>query len=147
MKIILQIGINPGLFAAYKGHHYAGPGNHFWKCLYLSGLTHEQMNAEEDYKLLDFGIGFTNMVERATKGSADLTRKEIKEGCRLLQDKLRRFRPKIAVFNGKLIFEVFSGKKDFNFGRQPECIEGTNTVSLRFFPIFFYAQQTIEFDI
>lgn len=87
------------------------------------------MSAEEDYKLLDFGIGFTNMVQRATKGSADLTRKEIKEGSRLLQDKLKQFRPKIAVFNGKLIFEVFSGKKDFNFGRQPECIEGTNTVS------------------
>ncbi|GAB0092102.1 hypothetical protein DMENIID0001_070670 [Sergentomyia squamirostris] len=124
---IIIIGINPGLFAAYKGHHYAGPGNHLWKCLYLSGLTHQQMAAEEDYKLLKFGIGFTNMVERATKGSADLTRKEIKEGCRVLLDKLRRFRPKIAVFNGKLIFEVFSGKKDFSFGRQPDCIEGTNT--------------------
>ncbi|XP_059609742.1 uncharacterized protein LOC132257057 isoform X2 [Phlebotomus argentipes] len=124
---IIIIGINPGLFAAYKGHHYAGPGNHFWKCLYLSGLTHEQMTAEEDYKLLKFGIGFTNMVQRATKGSADLTRKEIKEGSHILMDKLKRFRPKIAVFNGKLIFEVFSGKKDFNFGRQPECIEGTNT--------------------
>lgn len=47
-----QIGINPGLFAAYKGHHYAGPGNHFWKCLYLSGLTPQQMSADEDYKLL-----------------------------------------------------------------------------------------------
>ncbi|XP_055921984.1 uncharacterized protein LOC129953165 [Eupeodes corollae] len=124
---IIIIGINPGLFAAYKGHHYAGPGNHFWKCLYLSGLTHEQMTAEEDYKLLKFGIGFTNMVERATKGSADLTRKEIKEGSRILLDKLKRFRPKIAVFNGKLIFEVFSGKKDFNFGRQQECVEGTDT--------------------
>lgn len=88
------------------------------------------MNAEEDFKLLDYGIGFTNMVQRATKGSADLTRKEIKEGSRLLYEKLRRYRPKIAVFNGKLIFEVFSGKKDFNFGRQPECIEGTNTVRI-----------------
>lgn len=98
------------------------------------------MTAEEDYKLLDFGIGFTNMVQRATKGSADLTRKEIKEGSRLLQDKLKQFRPKIAVFNGKLIFEVFSGKKDFNFGRQPECIEGTNTVStftVQSFHLFF----------
>lgn len=61
-SIFLQIGINPGLFAAYKGHHYAGPGNHFWKCLYLSGLTPQQMSADEDYKLLqvqllfDFGI-------------------------------------------------------------------------------------------
>jgi len=48
--------------------------------LYLSGLTPEPMTADDDYKLLQNGIGFTNMVERATKGSADLTRKEIKEG-------------------------------------------------------------------
>ncbi|XP_015840398.1 uncharacterized protein Tdg isoform X2 [Tribolium castaneum] len=124
---IIIIGINPGLFAAYKGHHYAGPGNHFWKCLYLSGLTQQQVSADEDYKLLQVGIGFTNMVQRATKGSADLTRKEIKEGSQILLEKLRKFRPKIAVFNGKLIYEVFSGKKDFKFGRQPDLVDGTNT--------------------
>lgn len=88
------------------------------------------MTAEEDYKLQQYGIGFTNMVQRPTKGSADLTRKEIKEGSRVLLDKIRKFQPKIAVFNGKLIFEVFSGKKDFCFGKQPECVEGTNTVSI-----------------
>lgn len=87
------------------------------------------MTAEEDYKLLQYGIGFTNMVQRPTKGSADLTRKEIKEGSRVLLDKIRKFQPKIAVFNGKLIFEVFSGKKDFCFGKQPETVEGTSTVS------------------
>ncbi|XP_043069399.1 uncharacterized protein Tdg isoform X1 [Drosophila bipectinata] len=124
---IVIVGINPGLFAAYKGHHYAGPGNHFWKCLYLAGLTQEQMNADEDHKLLRHGIGFTNMVARATKGSADLTRKEIKEGSRILLEKLQRFRPKVAVFNGKLIFEVFSGKKEFHFGRQPGRVDGTDT--------------------
>lgn len=88
------------------------------------------MTAEEDYKLMQYGIGFTNMVQRPTKGSADLTRKEIKEGSRILLDKIRKFQPKIAVFNGKLIFEVFSGKKDFCFGKQPETVEGTNTVSI-----------------
>lgn len=124
---VVIIGINPGLFAAYKGHHYAGPGNHFWKCLYLAGLVPEPMAADDDFKLLHFGIGFTNMVARATKGSADLTRKEIREGGRILLEKLQRFRPKIAVFNGKGIYEVFSGKKEFTFGKQPECIEGTNT--------------------
>ncbi|KAJ8707557.1 hypothetical protein PYW08_010809 [Mythimna loreyi] len=124
---IIIIGINPGLFAAYKGHHYAGPGNHFWKCLYLSGLTREQMSADEDYKLLNFGIGFTNMVARPTKGSADLTRREIKEGSAILLEKLQSYRPKVAVFNGKLIYEVFSGKKDFCFGKQPDTIAGTNT--------------------
>ncbi|XP_065203200.1 uncharacterized protein Tdg [Planococcus citri] len=124
---IVIIGINPGLFAAYKGHHYAGPGNHFWKCLYLSGLIGEQLTADDDYKLLQWGIGFTNMVERATKGSSDLTRKEIREGGQILLEKLQKFKPKIAVFNGKLIFEVFSGKKEFNFGRQPDFVDGTNT--------------------
>lgn len=88
------------------------------------------MNADEDHKLLRQGIGFTNMVARATKGSADLTRKEIKEGSRILLEKLQRFRPKVAVFNGKLIFEVFSGKKEFHFGRQPGRVDGTDTVRM-----------------
>lgn len=94
------------------------------------------MTADEDYKLLQVGIGFTNMVQRPTKGSADLTRKEIKEGCQILLEKLQRFKPKIAVFNGKLIYEVFSGKKDFSFGRQPDMVDGTNTVSKRLIFVF-----------
>ena len=28
---VFQVGINPGLYAAFKQHHYAGPGNHFCK--------------------------------------------------------------------------------------------------------------------
>lgn len=88
------------------------------------------MTAEEDYKLMQYGIGFTNMVARPTKGSADLTRKEIKDGARILLEKIQKFQPKVAVFNGKLIYEVFSGKKDFTFGKQPDTVEGTNTVSL-----------------
>lgn len=70
------------------------------------------------------------MVSRPTKGSADLTRREIKEGSAVLLEKLQTFRPKVAVFNGKLIYEVFSGKKDFCFGKQPDTIAGTNTVSI-----------------
>lgn len=91
------------------------------------------MTAEEDFKLMQYGVGFTNMVARPTKGSADLTRKEIKDGARILLEKIQKFQPKIAVFNGKLIFEVFSGKKDFNFGKQPETVEGTNTVRFIYF--------------
>lgn len=49
-------------------------------------------------------------------------------GSHILLEKLRKYKPKIAVFNGKLIYEVFSGKKDFGFGRQPNLVEGTNTV-------------------
>ena len=149
----LQIGINPGMYAAYKGHHYAGPGNHFckykeyennkqgmhkprWfylppagKCMYLSGLIPQPMTAEDDYKLLEFGIGFTNIVERTTRGSGNLTRKEIVCGTKVLIGKIKESKPRIAVFNGKGIYEIFSGKKDFHLGKQPEKIDGTDTVS------------------
>ncbi|XP_064486541.1 G/T mismatch-specific thymine DNA glycosylase-like isoform X2 [Ornithodoros turicata] len=123
---IVIIGINPGLFAAFKGHHYAGPGNHFWRCLFLAGLIPEPMTAVDDFKLIKYGIGFTNIVARTTRSSADLSRKEIKEGAEILLDKLKAFQPRIAVFNGKGIYEIFSGNKNFVFGRQPEPIEGTN---------------------
>ncbi|XP_062615700.1 uncharacterized protein LOC134277370 [Saccostrea cucullata] len=125
---ILIVGINPGLCAAYVGHHYAGPGNHFWKCLFLSGLIPEQLNAYDDYKLVKYGIGFTNIVARTTRGSADLTRKEIKEGALILQEKIKKYKPKIAVFNGKGIYEVFVGHKNFAFGKQPEAFTGTETL-------------------
>ncbi|KAA0193657.1 hypothetical protein HAZT_HAZT008333 [Hyalella azteca] len=124
---IVIIGINPGLFAAFKGHHYAGPGNHFWKCLYLSGLIPEPLGAEDDGSLLKYNIGFTNIVARTTRGSAELTRLEIKQGGEMLVSKLRFYRPRIAVFNGKGIYEIFSGKKDFQFGKQPEMFPHTDT--------------------
>ncbi len=94
----------------------------------MSGLVPEPLTADDDYSLLHYGIGFTNMVSRPTKGSADLTRREIKQGSQVLLEKLQKYQPKVAVFNGKLIYEVFSGKKDFPFGRQSEFVEGTNTV-------------------
>ena len=80
---IVFIGINPSMFAAYTGKYYDGPGNHFWKALYMSGFLPEPMGAEDDYKLLDLGIGFTNVVPRTTRGLSDLSKKEIAEGAKV----------------------------------------------------------------
>ena len=98
---IVFIGINPGLTSAYKGHHYAHVGNHFWKCLYDSGLINEPMNAYDDYKLIKYGIGFTNIVNRTTRTMSQLSREEIRCGGETLKRKLQNYQPKIAVFNGK----------------------------------------------
>ena len=38
------------------------------------------MNAENDRELLNFGIGFTNIVERTTRANQELSRQEIEEG-------------------------------------------------------------------
>ncbi|XP_031828521.1 G/T mismatch-specific thymine DNA glycosylase [Nomia melanderi] len=118
------VGINPSLMAAHRGRYYAGPGNHFYKLLHESGLTPRCLKYEEDYKLCRYGIGLTNIVSRATRSSADLKRTEIKEGCETVKEKLKQYKPKIAVFNGKCIYDVFSNKtNDFHFGLQPERIE------------------------
>ena len=53
--------------------------------MYLSGLLPRPMSADDDGKLLQLGIGFTNIVERTTRGSANLTRKEIEDGKRVEQ--------------------------------------------------------------
>uniref|UniRef100_A0A3Q0RWQ4 G/T mismatch-specific thymine DNA glycosylase n=1 Tax=Amphilophus citrinellus TaxID=61819 RepID=A0A3Q0RWQ4_AMPCI len=129
---ILIIGINPGLLSAYKGHHYPNPGNHF-KCLFLSGLTDQQLNYMHDQSLPEkYSIGFTNMVERTTPGSKDLS-KEIREGGRQLLEKLQKYKPLIAAFNGK-IYEIFCKEtfgvkaKNLEFGLQPYKIPETETV-------------------
>ncbi|NXX24655.1 TDG glycosylase, partial [Nicator chloris] len=120
---IVIIGINPGLMAAYKGHHYPGPGNHFWKCLFMSGLSNEQLNHMDDHTLPHkYGIGFTNMVERTTPGSKDLSSKEFREGGRILMQKLQKYKPRIAAFNGKcenFSFKLFFSVNSFFFPHLP----------------------------
>uniref|UniRef100_A0AAV2L581 G/T mismatch-specific thymine DNA glycosylase n=1 Tax=Knipowitschia caucasica TaxID=637954 RepID=A0AAV2L581_KNICA len=132
---ILIIGINPGLLSAYKGHHYPNPGNHFWKCLFLSGFTEKQLHYLDDTSLPQrYGIGFTNMVERTTPGSKDLSSKEIREGGKQLLEKLQKYKPLIAAFNGKGIYEIFCKEtfgvkaKNLEFGLQPHKIPETDTV-------------------
>ncbi|MCI4380262.1 hypothetical protein PGIGA_G00237730 [Pangasianodon gigas] len=128
------IGINPGLMAAYIGRWFPGPGNHFWKCLFLSGFTEQLLNHMHDQSLPEkYGIGFTNMVARATPGSKDLTSKELREGGKILVEKIKKFKPLIAVFNGKCIYEMFCreifGKKPktLEFGLQPHKIPDSDT--------------------
>uniref|UniRef100_A0A4W6FYV0 Thymine DNA glycosylase, tandem duplicate 2 n=1 Tax=Lates calcarifer TaxID=8187 RepID=A0A4W6FYV0_LATCA len=138
---ILIIGINPGLLSAFKGHHYPNPGNHFWKCLFLSGLTDEQLNYMHDQSLPEkYSIGFTNMVERTTPGSKDLSSKEIREGGRQLLEKLQKYKPLIACTDVLLfiilsgIYEIFCKEtfgvkaKNLEFGLQPYKIPETETV-------------------
>lgn len=128
---IVFVGINPSLMAAHRGRYYAGPGNHFYKLLHESGLTPRFVSFEEDYKLLQYSIGLTNIVTRPTRSAADLKRTELKEGAKIVEEKLRLYKPKIAVFNGKCIYEVFAHittKSKFHFGLQPERIGDTTAI-------------------
>ena len=68
-------------------------------------------------------------------------------GAKKLIAKIKEFNPKIAVFNGKGIYEVFSGQKEFIFGKQPEKIEDTDTVSIMTFMSALRVNQSDPFVI
>ena len=118
---IVFVGINPGRHSAAAGHHYAGPGNHFWPLLHESGLVGERLTYEDEVRVLEWGIGLTNMVARPSAGIADLTMEELLEGARSLRRRLLRNRAGIVCFNGKRIYEIFAGHP-CQLGRQEERI-------------------------
>lgn len=113
---IIVVNINPGLYSVHKGHHYSGPGNHFYRCLSMSGLTDRLLKSLEDKRLLDFRIGLMNMSEKANiKSCQDLTPEEIRDAQTNLTKKIMHYRPKIVAFNGKTIFEIYTGKRKQKF--------------------------------
>ena len=115
---ILFLGINPGLRSGEVGHHFAGQSNRFWKFLFESGLTPDKYDAFHDYELLDLGYGITNIASRTTATAAELTPAELKEGALVLLERIWEYRPRIAAYLGKVIYQYLSGRKDFSWGRQ-----------------------------
>ncbi|MGE5474415.1 MAG: mismatch-specific DNA-glycosylase [Ignavibacteriales bacterium] len=110
LKIIF-IGYNPGERSASVRHHYAGYGNQFWKLLFESGLTSKLYKADEDSLLLKEGYGLTNIIERSSKSSSDLSSKEMKSGAKVLREKIIKFKPIVACFLGKEIYRQYAGLK------------------------------------
>lgn len=118
---VLFVGINPGLTSAARGHHYAGPTNHFWPCLSESGLVNRRVTFTEDVNLPSlFRLGFTNLTARASRRQSDLTLAEQREGIPVLNHKFETLRPRVACFVGKGIYEIYSGKKCSTMGLQPK---------------------------
>ncbi len=125
---LVIVGINPGTKSAAAGRHYAGAGNHFWPLLFESALVSEPLTHAEDQRVLEWNIGLTNMVDRATPSLSDLSLDELRAGAKKLERKLLRFRPRTICFNGKRIYDVFAGHlsqeslRPCAFGAQPERI-------------------------
>lgn len=97
---VLFVGINPGVRSAQVGHHFAGHSNRFWKLLADSHLVPHQMNYWEDARLLEWGIGLTNLVPRPTTGIHELTQEDYRRGRITLLKKIERFCPKIVALLG-----------------------------------------------
>jgi mismatch-specific thymine-DNA glycosylase len=128
MKMIL-VGTNPGDRAARVGHYYAGRTNPFWPLMYESGVIPEPIGYEDDRRMLEFGIGMTDLVKRPTREVEELQREEFAEGRVLLAQKLEEMRPRVIAFNGKLVYEKFSGRP-CKLGLQKEKLYGAQVFVL-----------------
>ena len=113
---VLFCGINPGLYTAAVGHHFARPGNRFWPALYAGGFTDRILSPFDERELLPKGYGITNVVQRATASADLLTKAEIIAGGEQLRAKVLRYHPRVLAVLG-----VGAYRTAFN---QPKAIVG-----------------------
>jgi TDG/mug DNA glycosylase family protein len=111
-------GYNPSLASGRSGHHYAHPGNRFWRVLFTSGITDRLYEPQEDERLLSLGIGFTNLCSRPTRRADELTREEIRAGALTLRQKLEQFRPRVVAYTGIGVYRWFRATSKVLWGVQ-----------------------------
>jgi len=121
---VLFVGINPGLYSAATGYHFARPGNRFWPALHLSGFTDRLLRPDEQRELLTLGLGITNVVARATARAGELTPAEIREGGRDLAAKVARLRPQWLAVAGVTVYRTAFGRPGAREGPQGETLAG-----------------------
>jgi double-stranded uracil-DNA glycosylase len=121
---VVFCGINPSLYSAAVGHHFARPGNRFWRALHDGGFTDRLLAPAEDRELLRHGCGVTNLVARATAAADEVAPDELAAGARRLAAKVRRLRPRCVAFLGVGAYRVAFGHRAARVGRQPESLGG-----------------------
>jgi len=122
---VLFCGINPGLWSAATGHHFARPGNRFWPALHLSGFTPRQLRPDEQRELLAHRLGITNMVARATARADELTPQELRDGGIRLTELVDRLRPAALAVVGLGAYRTAFGQPDAGTGPRPDRIGNT----------------------
>lgn len=119
---VLFCGINPGLYTAAVGHHFARPGNRFWPALFKSGFTDRLLSPFEERELLDCGLGISNVVPQATATAAELTKKDFIAGGRILAAKVRKYEPRIVAILGVGAYRTAFANPRAAIGEQSERI-------------------------
>jgi TDG/mug DNA glycosylase family protein len=117
---VLFCGINPSLYSAAVGHHFARPGNRFWPTLHAAGFSGRRLAPHEQRELLAGGYGITNLAGGATAAADELTAGELVRGARRLRRKVGLWRPKWVAFLGVTAYRTAFRRPRAELGRQPE---------------------------
>jgi len=122
---VLFCGINPGLWSAATGFHFARPGNRFWPALHQSGFTPRLFAASEQKLLLGMGLGITNVVARATARADELTPSEFVTGGTRLVSVVQEYRPNFLAVVGVGAYRTAFGAPKAVVGLQEAMIGDT----------------------
>jgi len=123
---ILFCGINPSLYSAAVGHHFARPGNRFWRSLHGAGFTERLLAPVEDRTLLQWGYGLTNIVERATARADELDPQDLVSGQQQLALKVQHYRPRFLAILGISAYRTAFKQPKAAMGLQDETFHGAN---------------------
>ena len=104
---IVLVGINPSAYSVAVGHYFANPRNRFWRAFNTSGLAPQELGPEDDLRMPEYGIGFTDVVKRPTPQASGLKAADYREWCPVLREKLLHYRPLIACFHGLTGYKAF----------------------------------------
>ena len=122
---ILFVGINPSLTSARVGHHFAGPGNPFYRLLHAAGFVPRPMTFVDDVRLPEYGLALTNIAERATRAAAELTAADYARGRKRLARTIATIRPAVVAFVGSTAYRQFFGPSSSSGpGAKPERVCG-----------------------
>jgi TDG/mug DNA glycosylase family protein len=121
---VLFCGINPGLYTAATGHHFARPGNRFWPALFAAGFTPRLLHPSEQRELLSFRCGVTNLVNRATVAADELDPDELRAGRDRLERTVRRYTPPVVAMVGIGAYRVAFNRPRAALGPQDEQLAG-----------------------
>jgi TDG/mug DNA glycosylase family protein len=119
---VLFCGINPSLYSAAVGHHFARPGNRFWPTLYAAGFTERLLTPAEENELLAQGYGITNLADRATATADELLAEELVAGRAQLLARIERYRPRVIAVLGVSAYRTAFARPKAGIGRQPDLI-------------------------
>ena len=119
---VLFVGINPGLYSAATGWHFARPGNRFWPALHASGFTPRLLKPSEQQELTGYGLGITNIAPRATAQAAELTAAELREGGQRLEALVTDRRPGYVAILGVTAYRTAFARPKALIGPQPDLL-------------------------
>jgi len=123
---LLFVGINPGLWTAASGAHFAHPTNRFYRALHEAGIIDAPLDVADGYDkesrraLVARGVGITNLVNRATARASELEDRELVDGACALETKIAAWRPGIAAFVGITAYRTAYGRPVARVGPQDD---------------------------